>query len=56
MMSLLTDPSIEWKSGKTQCIMTYQALTGMIQKNPQMQDFIRSHFDIVIEDEAHRGL
>ncbi len=56
MMSLLADPSIEWKSGKTQCIMTYQALTGMIQKNPQMQDFIRSHFDIVIEDEAHRGL
>ena len=56
MMWLLTDPSIDWGSGKIQCIMTYQALTAMVRKNPTMWDFMRDHFDIIIEDEAHRGL
>ncbi len=56
MMSLLIDPDIDWKSWKNQCIMTYQGLTSMVRKNPEMNTFIRNHFDVVIEDEAHRGL
>ena len=54
MMSLLTSPDIDWKSGKIQCVMTYQALTAMVRKNPEMGAFLRGHFDIIIEDEAHR--
>lgn len=36
--------------------MTYQSLTSLVKKNPGMRDFMRTHFDVVIEDEAHRGL
>jgi len=36
--------------------MTYQALTALAKKNPEMSDFMRTHFEIIIEDEAHRGL
>jgi superfamily II DNA or RNA helicase/urease beta subunit len=56
VMSLLTDPQIDWSSWKNQCIMTYQALTSLVKKNPEMAGFIQSHFDVVIEDEAHRWL
>ena len=56
MLSLLTDPSIDWSSGRIQCIMTYQALTALAKKSPEMGDFMRTHFEIIIEDEAHRGL
>ena len=56
MLSLLTDPSIDWSSGRIQCIITYQALTALAKKSPEMGDFMRTHFEIIIEDEAHRGL
>ena len=56
MLSLLTDPSIDWSSGRIQCIMTYQALTALAKKSPEIGDFMRTHFEIIIEDEAHRGL
>ena len=36
--------------------MTYQALTALAKKSPEMGDFMRTHFEIIIEDEAHRGL
>jgi superfamily II DNA or RNA helicase len=56
MMELLTSPTIDWGSGRNQCIMTYQALTALVRRNAEMGVFMRNHFDIVIEDEAHRGL
>lgn len=56
MLSLLMDPTTDWSSGRIQCIMTYQALTTLTKKNPEVGVFMRSHFDIIIEDEAHRGL
>ena len=56
LLALITDPGIDWKSGRNQCIITYQALTLLVKSNPEMRDFIRSHFDVVIEDEAHRGI
>lgn len=54
MLSLLTDPSINWDSGRIQCIMTYQALTNMVRQDVDIGEFIRSHFEVIIEDEAHR--
>ncbi len=56
MLSILTDPTTNWSSGRIQCIMTYQALTALAKKSPEIGGFMRSHFDIIIEDEAHRGL
>ncbi len=56
MLAILTDPNTDWSTGRIQCIMTYQALTALAKKSPEMGEFMRSHFDIIIEDEAHRGL
>ena len=56
MLSHLTDPSIDWSSWRNVTIMTYHALNSMFKKNPEIGSFMRSHFDIIIEDEAHRAL
>lgn len=56
MLSLLRDPATDWSSGRIQCIMTYQALTALAKRSPEVGEFMRTHFEIIIEDEAHRGL
>ena len=56
MLSHLTDPSIDWSSWKNVTIMSYQSLNSMFKKNPEIGSFMRSHFDMIIEDEAHRAI
>ncbi|MFO0764028.1 MAG: DEAD/DEAH box helicase family protein [Candidatus Gracilibacteria bacterium] len=56
MLSILTDPSIDWSSGRNVTIMSYQSLNSMFKTNPEIGSFMRSHFDMIIEDEAHRAL
>lgn len=55
-LAMLKNPKNNWKSGRMQCIMTYQSLVTMCKKKPEIGELIRQHFDVIIQDEAHRGL